>query len=113
MGKNSFVITGVVKSLFDVMTFASGFSKREFLVSIDDEYPQDVKFTCFKERISSLDRVNVGDRVRITFSIRCREYKERYYTDLEAYRVDLMEADGSAVEYDDLEPPMDDDIMPF
>ena len=111
-----FELVGSVKVIMDMMTFPSGFTKREFVVTIEDDYPQDIKFVCKKEKCALLDALAVGDRVKVSFRLRGNEYKEKYYVDLEAFKVEKMDADGSTVEYDNLEPPGDnplDDVMPF
>lgn len=111
MAGTTYEMTGSIKTIFETMTFASGFTKREFVLTMEDDYPQDVKFACVKDRIALLDRVTAGDRVTVGFRIRSREYKERYYTDLEAFRIDKLEGDGSSVSFEEVEPP--DDPTPF
>ncbi|MDX9866584.1 MAG: DUF3127 domain-containing protein [Kiritimatiellia bacterium] len=114
MAGTTYEMTGSIKTILDPMTFASGFTKREFVLTMEDDYPQDVKFACVKDRAALLDRVAVGERVKVGFRIRSREYKERYYTDLEAFRIDKLETDGSSVSYEDAEPPTPlDDPTPF
>jgi hypothetical protein len=36
---NTFEMRGQIKGLFEPMTFASGFTKREFLVTMEDDNP--------------------------------------------------------------------------
>ena len=91
----TFELEGTLKQLFDTQTFASGFAKREFVVEVPDgKYPQMLKFECVKDKISILDGVSVGDAVKIAFDIRGSEYKERFYVNLNAWK--LTKADGSA-----------------
>ncbi|MEI7946962.1 MAG: DUF3127 domain-containing protein [bacterium] len=85
---NTFEMSGKVKVLFEPMTFASGFTKREFVLTMEDDYPQDVKFVCVKEKCALLDLVAVGDEVKVSFSIRGNLFKERYFVDLQAFRID-------------------------
>jgi len=113
MAGNTYEMIGKIKVIFEPMTFASGFTKREFVLTMEDDYPQDVKFVCVKEKCALLDRVAAGDRVKIDFRIRGNEYKERYYVDLQAFRVDKMDEDGSSVSYDEAEPMPPDDPTPF
>lgn len=113
MAGTIYEMTGEVKTLFDTMSFASGFTKREFLITMDDDFPQDIKFTCIKEKVSLLDRLNPGNRVKVAFRIRCREYQGRYYTDLEAFRVELLDSNGASVTYDEMGPDFEDDESPF
>lgn len=115
MASNTYEMTGAVKTIFETMTFASGFTKREFLLAMDDDYPQDVKFQCVKERAAQLDVLTPGDRVKVAFRVRCREWQGKYFTDLEAFKIDKLEGDGSSVEYEGgsagFEPA--DDPTPF
>lgn len=90
---NSFELEGVLKHLYDVQTFASGFSKREFVVEVPDgRFPQMIKFECVKDKMSILDGVGIGDAVKVTFDIRGSEYKERFFVNLNAWK--LVKADG-------------------
>ena len=123
----AYEFSGTVKAIMDLVTFDSGFCKREFVVtSKDDKYPQDIKFECVKERVALLDSVQPGQRVSVTFDLRGNEYNERYFVNLAAWKVQPAEAGaGAAAGADDGAhmPPMsvreepamdgDDDIMPF
>lgn len=114
MAGTTYEMIGKIKMMFEPMSFASGFTKREFVLVMEDDYPQDVKFVCVKEKCGLLDRVKVGDRVKVAFRIRGNEYKERYYVDLQAFQIENLDSDGSSVAYDDAEPPSPpDDPTPF
>ncbi len=111
---------GKVKVIFDTVTFPSGFTKREFVVTEPgDRYPQDVKFNMIRENCALLDSFKPGDAVRVTFNLRGNLYKDKYYTDLQAFKIAKLEPDGSTAEpiaqpADDF--PVDtlsDDDMPF
>lgn len=113
---NMFVMRGKVKAVFEPMTFASGFMKREFVLTLEDDYPQDVKFVCVKEKCFLLDSVEVGEPVRVSFSIRGNLYKERYFVDLQAFRVDKMGSSEPAdadIPWSAPVTPEDDDLPPF
>jgi single-strand DNA-binding protein len=115
-------LTGTVKVVMDVVKFESGFSKREFVVTAaDDQYPQEIKFECVKDRCALLDEVKPGQRVKVSFDLRGNEYKGRYYVNLSAWRVEAMKEepgpdsseDGPPL--DQLTPPGDEgaEEMPF
>jgi hypothetical protein len=121
----TFELEGTLKQLFDTQTFASGFAKREFVVEVPDgKYPQMLKFECVKDKIAMLDSVKIGDSVKVAFDIRGSEYKERFYVNLNAWKITKGEGgDGeSRIERDpvnssfdsqfDNEPDSSDDI-PF
>ena len=47
-------LQGTIKVIMDPQTFPSGFSKREFVVTVPDgRFPQDIKLTCVKEKAVS------------------------------------------------------------
>ena len=118
---NSFELTGTVKHILDLQTFNSGFTKREFVVEVPDgNYPQMVKFETVKDKTKLLDDLSVGDEVNVTFDIRGNEYKERFYVNLVAWKINKGSNGGdSSVQGSssldasfDNEPDASDDI-PF
>lgn len=102
-------LTGTVKAVLDVMKFESGFTKREFVVTTENErFPQHVKFECVKERCSLLDDVKPGQHVTVNFDIRGNEYKGRYFVSLSAWKIETAgEAGGDREEEDQDRPPLD------
>lgn len=114
-------LTGTVKTVLDQKTFDSGFTKREFVVTTeDDKFPQEIIFECVKDRVALLDNVTPGQRLKVTFDLRGNEYKGRWFVNLTAWR--LEPADGAAdasfdagPPVDQLEPPAEEDVddMPF
>lgn len=78
----------------EVQSFASGFTKREFVVTTAaDKYPQDIKFDVVKDKCAMLDSFKPGDEVQVNFDIRGREYNGKYFVDLSCWK--LQAADGA------------------
>jgi len=85
---------------------ANGFTKRELVVGNDvdspNKYPNPVLFTFKKERCSLVDAVKQGDRVKVQFTIDGRRWDgpngTRYFTDLTGWKIDVLNADGTATE---------------
>ena len=99
--------TGVVEVIGETKAFgANGFTKRELVVGNDVEspnkYPNPVLFTFKKERCSLVDAVKQGDRVKVQFTIDGRRWDgpngTRYFTDLTGWKIDVLNADGTATE---------------
>ena len=84
----SFEIKGKIKVLFDRQDFPSGFFKRDFVITTNDQYPQDIKFGALKERVEQLDGLSVDDEVTVKFDVKGREYNGNYYVDLNAWRIE-------------------------
>lgn len=92
-----FELDGTVKVINEVQTFASGFSKREFVVEVEDgKYPQMVKFECMKEKTSLIDGFAIGDPIKVHFDIRGNEYNGRYYVNLNAWKLEKPGGGGGA-----------------
>ncbi|HQW30243.1 MAG: DUF3127 domain-containing protein [Verrucomicrobiales bacterium] len=88
MGQN-FEMEGTVKMIGEVQSFASGFSKREFVVEVEDgKFPQAIKFECLKEKATLIDDYRVGDPVKVFFDIRGNEYNGKYYVNLNAWKLE-------------------------
>ena len=84
----SFEIKGKIKVLFDRQDFPSGFFKRDFVITTNDQYPQDIKFGALKERVEQLEGLSVEDEVTVKFDVKGREYNGNYYVDLNAWRIE-------------------------
>ena len=111
-------LQGRIKLISEPQTFSSGFVKREFVVTTSEKFPQDVKFEVTKERCALLDAFKAGDEVVVGFVIRGNEYKERYYVNLNALRVQKPGDDGNSKFYEDAALPREDaaksdDDLPF
>ena len=108
-------LTGTIKVVNDTQLFDSGFSKREFVISTFDTYPQDVKFEVVKDKCALLDKYKVGSKVDVSFNIRGNEFKGKYYVSLQAWKIEASsnletaKATAQAVGY---EEEVEDDL-PF
>jgi single-strand DNA-binding protein len=81
---NQYEMQGTITKILEVQTFSKGFTKREFVVTTDDKYPQLIKFECVKERIGLLDTAKEGDTVNVQFRIRGSEYNGKVFVNLQA-----------------------------
>lgn len=101
-------MTGKLKIVGETQTFASGFSKREFVVvTEEDKYPQEIKFNALKEKGDLLDEFKTGDVITVHFDIRGREYNGRHFVDLSAWRIEAAKSAAAAAP-----PPDEDDYTP-
>src|SRR5690606_33683151 len=87
----------------------SGFSKREFVITTEDKFPQDVKLECLKEKAEQLENLKVGQQVKVSFDIQGREYNGRYFVNLNAWRIEAEGASGGGKKK---AAPADDEHFP-
>ena len=70
--------TGVVEKVLQLQTFASGFTKRDVVMTDDvgteSKWPNHIAFTFKKDAASMLDTVREGQRAKIRFAIDGREW---------------------------------------
>lgn len=79
---------GSIKWVGDTQSFASGFTKREFVITTQhDKYPQDIKFEVVKDKCSMLDEFAIGTDVTVSFDIRGNEYNGKYYVNLACWKL--------------------------
>lgn len=89
--------SGKIKMIGDVQAFASGFTKREFVVTTaHDKFPQDIKFEVVKDKCAMLDSFKPGDEVQVNFDIRGNEYNGKYFVNLSCWK--LQGASGGSPE---------------
>ncbi len=99
--------TGVVEKVLDTQTFASGFSKRDVVLTDDigaeAKWPNHIAFTFKKDSASVLNTIREGQRVKIRFAIDGREWTNpqgqvKYFTDLTGLNLEVLNGDGTSTE---------------
>lgn len=97
-------ITGKIKVIYDTQTFDSGFTKREFVVTTNDTYPQDIKIEVIKDKCSLLDLYKVGSDVEVSINLRGNEYNGKYYVSVQGWKIEAINqpiAEAQPVEVED------------
>ena len=85
----SFEVTGTLHKKFDTENKTETFQAREFVIQIQSgNYPQFVKFQLTQDRCSLVDTYNEGDQIKVFFDLRGREWNEKYFTNLNAWKID-------------------------
>ena len=88
----SFETVGVLKLKKDTQVVSEKFSKREFVVTLDasTQFPQHVPFQVSQDKCVLLDKFNVGDEVKLSVNIRGNEWNDRFFVNLECWKVELV-----------------------
>jgi len=65
------------------------------VIETEEQYPQFVKFQLVQDKCELIDAHNEGEKIKVHFDLRGREWNEKYFTNLNAWRIEA--ADGSTV----------------
>jgi single-strand DNA-binding protein len=82
-------VSGKLKEKMETQTFSSGFAKREFVVTTEEQYPQDIKLEFVKDKCELLEQHEIGDGVMVSFNLRGNEYNGKYYVNLQAWKIEV------------------------
>jgi hypothetical protein len=70
---------------------ATAFQTREFVLEMmDGNYQQLIKFQLIKDACALLDKFNEQDEIKVEFNLRGREWKGKYLTNLNCWRMDKV-----------------------
>jgi len=84
----SYELEGMLHKVNEVVSKSATFQTREFIVKTDGQYPQFIKFQCTQDRCGIIDGYEEGSPVKVYFDLRGREWNEKYFTNLNAWRVE-------------------------
>lgn len=85
-------VKGTLKVVNTTHVVSDKFSKREFVLTTNDMYPQDILFQLTQDKCTLLDMFKVGDKVEVSFNLRGREWTNpqgevKYFNSLEAWKL--------------------------
>ncbi len=93
-------ITGKIKLIGETQTFgASGFRKRELVVTTDEQYPQMLMIEFVQDKTDALNSYNVGEDVKVSINLRGREWINpegvaKYFNSIQGWRIEKLQAAG-------------------
>jgi hypothetical protein len=110
----SYELTGKLLIKFDTTQRTETFKTREFVVEKSEDIngkliTNYIKFQCVQDRTSIVDRVNVGDEIKVYFNIKGSKWEKNgqvsYFNNLDAWRVEqILHPSKNNSEHVDLEP---------
>ena len=114
----SLEITGKIKSFLAVEGGESKagkpWQKQSYIVSNNDGYEGAEELYCFEvfgeEKVEQLAKFNkVGDNVKVCFNIKTNEWKGKYFTSLQSWRIEKSDGNSEPV----AAAVEEEEIMPF
>lgn len=62
--------------------------KQEFVIETADQYPKKICCVAWGTMASNMDSYLVGERIIVHYNIESREYNEKWFTEVRAWKVD-------------------------
>jgi hypothetical protein len=87
-------------------------SKQEFVIETQEQYPKKVMISTMNEKVSELEKYNVGDVITASLNLESREYNGRWYTDARAWRIQGQGAGAPAASSSTANDPFHPDNEP-
>lgn len=84
----SFETEGTLHKVFDTESKTASFQAREFVIKHDGNYPQFIKFQLTQDRCDLINNFKEGDMIKVSFDLRGREWNDKYFTNLNAWRIE-------------------------
>ncbi len=89
----AFQVDGKLHKIFETEQKSEKFRAREFVIEIvDGNYPQMVKFQLTQDKCELIDDYNEADEITVHFNLRGREWNDRYFTNLDAWKIETAGA---------------------
>lgn len=86
----SFETVGTVHKIFETQSKSETFRTREFVIKQEGQYPQFIKFQLTQDRCDIVESHQEGDKLKVFFDLRGREWNEKYFTNLNAWKVEKV-----------------------
>lgn len=87
--------------------------KQEFIIETQEQYPRKVCISLWGDKVRDLEPVQPGEVLKASINIESREFNERWYTDVRAWKLERMGASQQPAAQQPIETPSIDDVPPF
>jgi hypothetical protein len=81
-------LEGNIIKINDTQQVSASFSKREFVIETIENYPQKVAFELTQDKTGLIDGYQLGDKIKVHFNVRGREWNGKYFTNLQAWKIE-------------------------
>ena len=94
-------LEGQLKKKFETQNITSSFQKREFVITTQEQYPQDILLELTQDKVVLLDKYNEGDLISVDINVRGREWINpegvaKYFNTLQAWSIWELGKEGNS-----------------
>ena len=88
-----YTATGRIAVLKPTQVVSEKFSKREFVIETEGQYPQLIPMEFHQDKCQLLNLFKEGDFVTVSFNIRGRKWEDKYFVNLQAWQISANQTD--------------------
>lgn len=70
-------------------------SKQDFVIETNEQYPKKVCFTLFGEKVSLIDGISEGSEVEVFFNLESRDFNGKWYHNINAWKINAEQGSTS------------------
>ncbi len=114
-------ITQILKAESGVSKVGNAWTKQEFVIETQDQFPKKICFTLFGDKVSLLNGLSENTEVEVSFNVESREFNGKWYHNINAWKIEPVNAAAPSGDFPpeftatDIPPERDDDPndLPF
>ena len=94
-------VLGKIKVLGNTMQVSEKFSKRELVVTTNEQYPQHILIEFAQDKVALLDKFKVNDNVKVSINLRGREWvnkegESKWFNSIQGWKIESVESSEEA-----------------
>ena len=95
--------TGTIVHIGDIQNISDKFRKRDLVISKSENasngqtYTEEIIFQITQQSCGIVDKVSVGDEVTVSFNLKGKKWKDTWYNNLDAWKVEQVEGSESSI----------------
>lgn len=88
-------LTGTIKKISELITYQSGFQKKELVILTQEQYPQPILIEFLSDKKDLLNNYKAGDQVKISINLQGREWTNpqgevKYFNTISGWRIEKI-----------------------
>lgn len=81
-------IVQILKQETGVSKTGNSWSKQEFVVETQDQFPKKICFTLFGDKVSLLNGLSENTEVEVSFNVESRDFNGKWYHNINAWKIE-------------------------
>lgn len=94
-------ISGRIKMIGNTLQVSQAFTKRELVLTTEEQYPQNILIEFHQDKTNLLDSFRLGEPVRVHINLRGREWTSpqgevKYFNTIQGWKIESLNAQNNA-----------------